>query len=394
MLSDRSKNGLRRRDFLKVAATGSAAVFMGSFLPVEGLADVKDAEKPATNINDALKYPRTPDSMPGKFPARVSEVIHPGVMKDGVPDQLKVDAMLTAAMLSLAAPITDVNKVWRTFFTPEDIIGIKVNPVAGADLSTRPEVVKAIIRQLTDAGIPQKNIIIWDRREFQLKEAGFTPETFPGIKLTGTECQDEKESFYNADGKLYSEERIDKEWFYWADTEEEYDAETLPYMVNQGKYSYYSKICTREVTKIINVPILKNAGSSVTVAMKNLAFGVITNTGRLHSQLWSETCAEVCAFPPVRDKVVLNIVDGLKGCFNGGPSANPQYIREFNTLLAATDPVAVDRVCYDIILKKRMEEGIQKEESAKGRKFLELAAALQLGEADLGKIERNIIQLG
>lgn len=335
--------------------------------------------------------------MPGLLPGKVAEVYHDKVFKEGIPDQQIVDQMLHAALLSLftvtpgmagESPANIVRKGMQKLFSPNEIIGIKVNPVAGKELSTTPEVTRAIIRELEEAGIPRGNIVIWDRREFQLAEAGFTKEAFPGIRLTGTECQDEKGSYYDEQGKLYSEQRIDKNWYYWADTVEEYDAETLPYMVNAGKHSYFSKICTQEVDKIINVPVLKNAGASVTLSLKNLAYGVITNTGRLHKKLWSETCAEVCAFPPVRDKVALNIVDGLKGCFNGGPSANPQFIRNFNLLLAGTDPVAVDRVGYDIILKRRIEEGVQKEESPRGRKFLQLAADLKLGVAELENIER------
>jgi uncharacterized protein (DUF362 family) len=141
------------------------------------------------------------------------------------------------------------------------------------------------------------------------------------------------------------------------------------------------------VTRIINVPILKNAGSSVTLCMKNLAYGAITNTSRLHKTLWAETCAEVPAFAPLRDKVVLNIVDGIKGCYQGGPGANPQFITTFHTILAGSDPVAVDRIGYDIILKKRLEEKIQKEESPRARIFMDLAAALGLGTADPGKID-------
>ena len=93
--------------------------------------------------------------------------------------------------------------------------------------------------------------------------------------------------------------------------------------------------------------------------------------------------------PPLRDKVVLNIVDGIKGCYQGGPGADPKYITFFNTILAGTDPVAVDRIGYDIIFKKRIEEKIQKEESPNGRKFLQLAENLQLGIADKDKI--NVI---
>jgi uncharacterized protein (DUF362 family) len=182
---------------------------------------------------------------------------------------------------------------------------------------------------------------------------------------------------------------IDRDWFYWADVEEKYDADTLPYMINEGKHSYFGTICTREVTKIINIPILKNAGPTVTLCLKNLAFGAISNTGRLHKQLWAETCAEVPAFPPLRDKVVLNIVDGIKGCYNGGPAANPEFLTEYKTLLVGTDPVAVDRIGYEIVLKKRLEEKVQKEESPRGRAFLELAQNLGLGTAELGKIEHE-----
>jgi hypothetical protein len=121
--------------------------------------------------------------------------------------------------------------------------------------------------------------------------------------------------------------------------------------------------------------------------MKNLAFGVISNTGRLHAQLWNETCAEVCAFAPVRDKVVLNITDGLRGCFNGGPGANPQFICNYNTLLAGSDPVAMDRIAYDIIADKRIAEGIMKTPNPAVLTFLKMASDLGLGISEREKIE-------
>lgn len=374
---------LSRREFVKLVTAGgiAAAAFPLQRATPRNLFD----EKTATNIADALKYPRTKYSMPGLYPATVVSVTDTKFAAGGVFSQQHIDDALQNAILSLTKTDT-LGDAWARFVSPTDIIGIKVNPVAGKELSTSVEVTRAVISQLLQAGIPKKNIVIWDRREFQLQEAGFTKEAFPGIRLTGTECQDSDGKFFNAEGKLYSEERIDKDWYYWADCEQAYDAETLPYMVNDGKYSYFSKIVTKEVDKIINIPILKNAGASVTLCLKNLAYGSITNTGRLHKTLWSETSAEVCAFPPLRDKVVLNIVDGIKGCFNGGPGADPKFITYFNTLLVGTDPVAVDRMGYEIIYKKRLAEGIAKQESPKGRKFLELAAELGLGEANIDKI--------
>lgn len=381
-----------RRTFLKVLTAGGTGLLAHKVLPLNAEEMLSEDTKPATNVAEAVKHPRNEKSMPGHFPAKVVQVNHPEVVKDGAIQHRTADAMLLAGMLELSSTKT-LKEAWRTFVSDTDTIGLKVNPVAGKDLSTSVELTRAVIDQLVKAGIPKKNIIIFDRREFELTEAGFTAENFPGIRITGTECKDSEGSFYNKDGKLYSEERIDKDWYYWADTEEKYDAETLPYMINEGKYSYFSKLVTQELDKIINIPILKNAGSSVTLCLKNLAYGVISNTGRLHKQLWSETCAEVCAFPPVRDKVVLNIVDGIKGCFNGGPGANPQYFCNYNTLLLGSDPVAVDRAGYEIVLKKRMEEGVQKQESPKGRNFLSLARNLQLGEDDLEKITWKKIDL-
>jgi uncharacterized Fe-S center protein len=55
-------------------------------------------------------------------------------------------------------------------------------------------------------------------------------------------------------------------------------------------------------------------------------------------------------------------------------------------LLVGTDPVAVDRIGYDIILAKRLELKVQKEESPRGRAFLDLAQKHQLGVADREKI--------
>lgn len=382
-----------RRFFLKTTAALGIGTWLASWLPLKSIAreDPKPS-KPLTNGKDALKYPRTEWSMPGKYPAKVVQISHPGCTVERKPQQEAAREMVTAGMLALTGTHL-ITEAWHEFFSPKDRIGIKVNPVAGKELSTSLEVTRAVVDQLLEAGIPASNIVIWDRRLFELEEVGFNAGNFPGIKIAGTEIKDPEGSFLNKEGKFYSEEVVDKDWYYWADVEGAYDAETLPYMVNGGKYSYFTKICTEQVDKIINIPILKNAGASVTLCMKNLAYGAITNTGRLHKELWSETTAEVCAFPPLRDKVVLNIVDGMIGCFQGGPGANPQYITEFKVMLFGTDPVAVDRVGYDIIYKKRIEEQITTEESPRGRAYMNMAYDLGLGEADLEKIDLKQIRL-
>lgn len=381
-------NKLGRRDFFKLAAAGSLGVAIAPSPLKAAIAQV--VEKPATNIADALKFEKTPTSMPGKYPGKVVQVYNQQSVLDNKPVKDAANQMLAAAMLKLTGAAT-LAEAWLQFVKPHEKIGLKLNPIGGKLLSSSHEIVQSVIEQLMAAGIPKENIVLWDRREFQLHEAGFTPEAYPGIAITGTEKKGADGAWYNKEGKLYSEEMIDKEWFYWADVEGEYDDYTLPYMVNGGKHSWFSKICTQELDKIINIPILKNAGSSITLCLKNLGYGVITNTGRLHAQLWGDTTAEVCCFPPVRDKVVLNIADGLIGCYQGGPGANPQYICNYNTLLVGSDAVAVDRIGYDIILKKRIAEGIQTEDIPRARQFMDYAAELGLGEAVLENIELQSI---
>ena len=382
---------LNRRKFFTILGAGGAAL---AIKPLSGKTSdlMQTSSKPATNISDAVKTARTSSSMPGKFPGKVVIVKNKNAVVDDMPVEAVAYMMLQKSMLELTGQ-KNLENAWRMFVSPGEKIGLKVNPVAGKLLFTSHAVVKSVVKQLTESGIDKKDIIIWDRREMELKDTGFTRDNYPGITIRGTELQDEKGSFTDENGKLYGERNIDKDWYYWADVEGEYDAETMPYMVNGGKFSYFTKIVTQEIDKIINIPILKNAGGSITNAIKNLAFGSVSNTGRLHAKLWNDTCAEVCAFAPLRDKVVLNICDGLRGCFNGGPGANPQFICNYNSMLVSSDPVAMDRIGYNIIAEKRIAEGLQKAPAPESLTFLTMADALGLGVADKNKISLKVFEM-
>lgn len=387
MKKEESGKGIKRRGFLRaVAATGIAATVSPFAVATESSIQQPEVK---TNGKDALNYPRNDSSLPGKYPGKVVHIHDEKSVENEVFNQDVINTMIASGMLALTGE-KSLKKAWRQFVKPGEIIGLKLNPVAGRPLSTSHEVVRVVINQLKDAGIKESNIVLFDRREFQLHETGFTPEAYPGIKITGTERKDKEGSYYDKEGKLYGESMIDKDWVYRANVEMKYDEYTLPFMINEGEESYFSKIVTKEVDKIINIPILKNAGANVTLCLKNLAFGCISNTSRLHARLWNQTVAEVPAFPPIRDKVVLNIVDGIKGCYNGGPGANPQFFTFYKDILIGTDPVAVDRIGYDIVIKKRIEMGIQKVDTGSGIVTLKMANEMGLGEFEMDKI--NLIK--
>jgi uncharacterized protein (DUF362 family) len=388
-----------RRKFLgsaAVAAAGAAIAprLIGQDKP-EGR---KVAAAPAdikTNIDEVRSIPRVEGSMPGKYPGRVVRVRTGANAVGQKIDGDRVRRELEAGLAELTGD-KKPGKAWRQFVGPKDVVGIKVNPIGGSLLSTKPEVVDAVIGGLVAAGVRKENIVIWDRRLFQLTEAGFTADRFPGIRILGTEMMGPNGKFYDEKGELWAKDNIDREALpYVAEVEQKYDAETLGYMINEGKASYFSKIVTEIVTKIVNVPILKNAGATTTCCLKNLSYGAISNTSRLH-KLWMKSVVEPCAFPVLRDKVVLNVVDGLQACYDGGPGANPKFIYDANLLLIGTDPVAVDSVAHDVIVKERMARGTQQVDDPRRRSaaFLELAEGLGLGVAAKDKIKISEISLG
>ena len=389
--ADSTPSFLTRRKFFSVSAASLAGL---AFYPRLSGQEKVDEHKPKpapapsdirTNIEDALKVPRTKASLPGRYPGKVVRMSTGTASSEGKLDPPRIKTAVEKGLLELSGE-KDVPSALLQFVSPSDVVGLKVNPIGEKLLSTKPEVVEVIIDGLLRAGLPKKNIIIWDRRLFQLHEAGFTAERFPGIEILGTEMRGPNGEFYDDKGALWSKDNIDREVpFYFADIEGKYDKETLPYMVNEGKESYFSRIVTRRCSKIINVPILKNAGPTVTLCLKNLSYGSLSNTSRLH-KLWNKSVVEPCAFPVIRDKVVLNIADGLQACYDGGPGADARYIWDANLMLFGTDPVAVDMIAHEFIVKERIKRGVQQLDDKRRRAFLELAASLGLGLADSDKI--------
>lgn len=387
-----------RRKFLGTVplAAAGAVVAPRLFGQEKAQSEKPPAAPPAdikTNIDEVKGIPRVALSLPGKYPGKVVRVgtgTNPvGQKIDGA----RVAREIEAGMAALTGE-KDLGRAWGQFVGPKDTVGIKVNPIGGTILSTKPEVVDAIIAGLLAAGVKKENIVIWDRRLFQLEEAGFTAARFPGVRILGTEMKGPNGEFYDDKGELWAKDNIDREALpYVAEVEQKYDKETLGYMINEGKSSYFTKIVTEKVTKIINVPILKNAGATTTCCLKNLSYGALSNTSRLH-KLWMKSVAEPCAFPVLRDKVVLNIVDGLQACYDGGPGANPKFIYDANVLLFGSDPVAVDAVAHDTVVKERMARGVQQVDTKGRSAFLDLAEALGLGVAARDKIKISEVTAG
>ncbi len=58
-----------------------------------------------------------------------------------------------------------------------------------------------------------------------------------------------------------------------------------------------------------------------------------------------------------------------------------------------TDPVAVDRVGYDIVIAKRIEMKVQEQDTERGKSAMRLASSLGLGESEIEKIDVKNVNL-
>jgi uncharacterized Fe-S center protein len=123
-----------------------------------------------------------------------------------------------------------------------------------------------------------------------------------------------------------------------------------------------ARLVYQTLTKIINVPNMKeHRASGVTGCLKNIAYGNYSNVARSHRFEKTHTrtfIGTLAAAEPVRSRVVLNIMDGLRGVWHAGPFSNVGKFRFYpKQIMVGTDPVAMDHKLIDVIEEKRRAEG-------------------------------------
>ena len=390
---------LKRRDFLKTGSVVSAGLVLGNpAVWQEKKYKSGQPDRIKTNIDEFLKMPRTKNSLPGLFPGKVIQVHNENVMPDVNPDPGIVNHMMTSGIEQLTGK--NLDESFSLWFEEDDVVGIKVNPVGAGLISTRLEVVDAVIDWLTNNGLPRENIVIWDRFDYMLADAGFTADRYPDVRIEGLQTMDEAAAagekdddskWLDSEGKHRSQPNFDKDIYYWADVDGPKDKAYLNQHVFNGQYSFYGKLITQDLTKIINIPVFKNTGNGISMATKNLGYGAVCNTNRLHKPLFFDVCTEVLAHPVIRDKLVLNITDGLRAQYDGGPMPAAQFTYLYNNLFFATDPFALDMICHRILVEKRKEMEINVNEHPRYTEYLRYAQRLNLGIADPDKINHIIV---
>jgi len=273
------------------------------------------------------------------------------------PDSGRVLNMLDHAMQTFY-DANDPLTPWKKLLRSGEVVGLKVNTIAGPALSTHPVLVEAICERLKQAGVKPENIVVWDRTNEELDRAGFKlSSSANGVRFLGTDSKDVG-----------------------------YDELRMSFGTVATRLS---KLLTQKCDCMINVPILKHhSGSGVTLAMKNM-YGVNHNPNKLHDNNCCPYIADLNMLPAIRYKFRLVIADAMTACYEGGPGFRPQFAWKHNGLLVASDPVAIDYTAWQIIERKRAESGLKPlAQSGTPPKYIAVAADPQhlLGTNDPKRI--------
>ena len=273
--------------------------------------------------------------MPGPYPGRVITVHAPACIDEATEqvDVPTVQQMIARGMTSLTGD-RDPRDSWARFFSAQDVVGIKVNSSGAPGAMSMPEVVAEIARNLILVGVPAASIVVHERGAQILtpRYDRFVPDGVRVLSATGLPSFD-------------PDVHVDVTFFGEDDTR-----------------SYLLRVVSEQCTKIINVPNMKDhSASGVTGCLKNLAYGEFSNVARSHYRAQTETLTFIgtlARVEPLRSRTVLNIMDGLRGVWHGGPfSADRRYRFYPKQMKFGTDPVAMDRLLIDVIDDKRKQEG-------------------------------------
>src|SRR5437763_6311715 len=326
-----------RRTFVKGTFLGGAGLLLHGFA-VRAQSDASAPALPPIETHGLQRTKPSPLGMPGLFPGRVVEVSNPDSILRNRVAQAEIKSMFEQGLRELTGE-SSIPAAWAKFVEPADVVGIKINPSGAPACCSSPEIVRELVGGVQSVGVPANNIVVYDRYAYEIDVGSYQALVPPGVRVVG--IQDAFTGLAGYDMNIYCQANFFGEW------------ETRSYMAS---------IVAHGVTKIINVPTMKDhSASGVTGCLKNLAYGTFNNVARSHRAPYSFTdplIAVMCSVEPLRSKAVLHIMDGMRQVWHGGPLTQVQdFIHPAGTLYLGTDPVAIDTVELEAIEQTRTKEG-------------------------------------
>jgi hypothetical protein len=271
----------------------------------------------------------------------------------------------------------DTAAAWRTLVQSNDVVGFKIVSAPGALSGTRPAVVRAFVETLLASGHPADRIVIWDKREVDLRPAGW----YQLAAELGVQCEAaatagwDPEKFYESPvlGRLVAGDlefdRTDK--------------------VKVGRKSHVTRLLTRKITKVVSIaPVLSHSVTAVNGHLASLAGGSVDNTLRFLNDgaLLAEAVPDICALDDLMPRVVLGVSDALICQYRGEDQPMLHYALALNELRFSRDLVALDALALDDVTRARAGVKYEGEKPPKTELYLN-AELIDLGISDLKRIQ-------
>jgi hypothetical protein len=323
--------------------------------------------------------------------ARVVIVENPKATEAFIAQPKVVRDMVERGIVRLTGK-TNEALAWQSLISDKDVVGLKVYSEPGAISGTRPAVVEAVIQGLVGSGLPGSNIIIWDKRLADLRQAGFAAlaQRYNARVAGSLDCSYDEKVFY--DNTIIGSLILG-------------DLEFDRSGAKTGRKSYVSKVVTQSMTKIISItPLLNHNVAGVCGHLYSVTMGSIDNSTRFDGfQALARAVPEIYALPgedrgpgkdrgpgPLGDRVVLCITDALIGQYQGEQMSLLQYATELNQIWLSKDPVACDVLAVQELDRERQARDIPT--LGGNPKLYENAAELDLGIEDLTRIHIDSVR--
>src|SRR5687768_9449280 len=311
-----------RRVFLGSLAAGAGATLLGT---TDAL-----AEKPSLAARPPAGF--VPMAIPGKV-VKVSK--GNTLQANGLwPNEDAAKLMLQRAMRELTGK-ADLGEAFARFVHKDDKVAIKANGIAGqkgATMATNKELILEVVRGVVAAGIPAKNIVVF--------------EQYPSF-LAGTRVADRS-------GKMDAAFPAG----ITAVVHENKDA-TMDNITVYGIGTKFVRPFT-EATAVINVSMIKDHSiCGYTGTLKNITHGAIINPHAYHEHVASPQIALLYAQDVAKSRVRLHVTDAFKVIYDGGPLDKKKECRvPHEAVYVSTDPVAMDVIGWGVVEQWRKDKGL------------------------------------
>lgn len=228
---------------------------------------------------------------------------------EGRIDFAAVDRVLRQAVADAVGTETAA-EAWRQLLTPTDRVAIQFD-VKG--IAPRDVMLEALIRQIMDAGVPLRNIIIYAGDETELFRAGFDLSgRAPGARVMSTDAL--------------------------------------------GYRRGVSRLVLEYCSKIINLSRLRVDPDLVMYGALANCLESVPYVERARAKRDPVHVAEAASGATLRRKTVLHIVHALRPGYALKEDGRSHETWDYLGVLASVDPVALDAVANDVLQELREEE--------------------------------------